>query len=182
MLRSPSSGWDHVSIAALCLSALSALALTRLAQRMAHKEHPNSIRRCFKHSCLGRILPSGRTDGGPLLNYGPTPTDAVCPLGTYGDKGKAAWLRAAPTALLFEHDQQRRVSSNPSPTRRALPMKHPATSCNCVASVNPLALRWRCSVCGKTEIMKISTVAANCDGEIRRVEPEVVSHQSTAGS
>ena len=27
----------------------------------------------------------------------------MCPLGTYGDKGKAAWLRAAPTALLFEH-------------------------------------------------------------------------------
>jgi hypothetical protein len=26
----------------------------------------------------------------------------VCPRGTYGDKGKAAWLRAAPTALLFE--------------------------------------------------------------------------------
>jgi hypothetical protein len=25
----------------------------------------------------------------------------VCPRGTYGDKGKAAWLRAAPTALLF---------------------------------------------------------------------------------
>ena len=60
-------------------------------------------------------------------------------------------------------------------------MKHPATSCNCVSAVNPLALRWRCSVCGKTEIMNISNVAANCDGEIRRVEPEVVSHQSTPG-
>ena len=61
-------------------------------------------------------------------------------------------------------------------------MKHPATSCNCVSAVNPLALRWRCSVCGKTEIMNISNVAANCDGEIRGVEPEVVSHQSAPGS
>jgi hypothetical protein len=61
-------------------------------------------------------------------------------------------------------------------------MKHPATSCNCVEAVNPLALRWRCSVCGKTEIMNISIVDAGCDGEIRRVEPEVVSHQSTPGS
>ena len=60
-------------------------------------------------------------------------------------------------------------------------MKHPAASCKCVLAVNPLALRWRCSVCGKTEIMNISNVAANCDGEIRRVEPEVVSHQSTTG-
>src|SRR5262249_19543550 len=33
---------------------------------------------------------------------GPTPSGAVCPLGTYGDEGRAAWLRAAPTALLFE--------------------------------------------------------------------------------
>jgi hypothetical protein len=38
----------------------------------------------------------------------PTPTDAVCPRGTYGDKGKAAWLRAAPTALLFEQPAQTR--------------------------------------------------------------------------
>jgi len=60
-------------------------------------------------------------------------------------------------------------------------MKHPATSCNCVLAVNPLALRWRCSVCGKTEIMNISNVAVNCDGKIRRVEPEIVSHQSTPG-
>ena len=62
-------------------------------------------------------------------------------------------------------------------------MKHPATSCNCVSAVNPLALRWRCSVCGKTEIMNISNVAAVCDGgAIRKVEPEVGSHQSTPGS
>ena len=30
---------------------------------------PNSIRRCFKHGCAGRILHSGRTDGGPLREY-----------------------------------------------------------------------------------------------------------------
>jgi hypothetical protein len=61
-------------------------------------------------------------------------------------------------------------------------MKHLATSCNCVAAVNPLALRWSCSVCGKTEIINISIVAAVCDGEIRRVKPEVVSHPRTPGS
>jgi len=56
-------------------------------------------------------------------------------------------------------------------------MKHPDASCDCAAAVNPLALRWRCSVCGKTEIMNISNVAANCDGgAIRRVEPDP-SHQ-----
>ena len=49
-------------------------------------------------------------------------------------------------------------------------MKHPDTSCICVVLVNPLALRWRCSVCGGTEILSISTVAAVCDGKIRRGE------------
>ena len=62
-------------------------------------------------------------------------------------------------------------------------MKHPDTSCNCAAAASPLALRWRCSVCGKTAIMKVSILAAVCDGgTIRKVEPEVVSHQSTSGS
>jgi len=62
-------------------------------------------------------------------------------------------------------------------------MKHPAASCNCAAAVNPLALRWVCSVCGRTAIMKVSTLAAGCDGDtIRKVEPEVVSHRSTPGS
>ena len=61
-------------------------------------------------------------------------------------------------------------------------MQHPVASWNCVAAVNPLALRWRCSVCGKTEIMNISFVAAVCDGAIRRVESEVVSHHITPGS
>jgi hypothetical protein len=58
-------------------------------------------------------------------------------------------------------------------------MKHSVTSCSCVTAANPLALRWRCSVCGKTEIMNISIVAAVCDGEIRRVEPEVTSGHRT---
>jgi hypothetical protein len=39
-------------------------------------------------------------------------------------------------------------------------------------AASPLALRWRCSVCGTSAIMKISTLAAVCDGErIRKVEP-----------
>ena len=70
---------------------------------MSDDEHPNSIRRCFKHGYAGRILHFA----GPMEAVaGPTPTDAVCPRGTYGDKGKAARLRAAPTALLFERAMQ----------------------------------------------------------------------------
>ena len=62
-------------------------------------------------------------------------------------------------------------------------MKHPDSSCDCTAAASPLALRWGCSVCGKTAIMKVSTLAAICDGEtIRKIEPEVASHQSTPGS
>ena len=58
-------------------------------------------------------------------------------------------------------------------------MKHPDTSCDCSAAASALASRWRCPVCGKTAIMKVSTLAAICDGDtIRRVEPEVVSHQT----
>ena len=49
-------------------------------------------------------------------------------------------------------------------------MKHP----DCAASATSLALRWRCSVCGKTAIMKVSTLATVCDGDtIRKVEPGV---------
>jgi hypothetical protein len=60
-------------------------------------------------------------------------------------------------------------------------MKHPNARCDCgSAAASPLALRWRCPVCGKTAIMKVSTLAADCDGDtIRKVELEVVSHQST---
>jgi hypothetical protein len=75
------------------------------------------------------------------------------------------------------------LRANPRPTMRAPPMKHPDSNCDCTATASPLALRWGCSVCGKTAIMKVSTLAAICDGDtIRNVEPEVVSHQSTPGS
>jgi hypothetical protein len=52
--------------------------------------------------------------------------------------------------------------------------KHPETNCDCGSkAASPLALRWRCSVCGTSAIMKISTLAAVCDGErIRKVEPQ----------
>ena len=52
--------------------------------------------------------------------------------------------------------------------------KHPETNCDCGAkAASPLALRWRCSVCGTSAIMKISTLAAVCDGErIRKAEPQ----------
>jgi hypothetical protein len=52
-------------------------------------------------------------------------------------------------------------------------MNHANSSCDCTAAVSPLALRWGCSVCGKTEIIKISILAAICDGDIiRGVKPE----------
>ena len=61
-------------------------------------------------------------------------------------------------------------------------MKHPDSSCDCAAPASPLTLRWRCPVCGKTAIIHVSTLASVCDGDtIRKVEPEVVSHQSTHG-
>ena len=52
--------------------------------------------------------------------------------------------------------------------------KHPETHCDCdPKAASPLALRWRCAVCGTSAIMKISTLAAVCDGEsVRRVELE----------
>jgi hypothetical protein len=63
------------------------------------------------------------------------------------------------------------------------PMKHPDTRCDCAAPASPLALRWRCPACGKTAIMRVSTLAAVCDGDtMRKVEPEVASHQSAPGS
>jgi len=52
-------------------------------------------------------------------------------------------------------------------------MKHANSSCECTAAVSPLALRWGCSVCGKTAIIKVSILAAICDGDtIRGVKPE----------
>src|SRR5437660_12645049 len=57
-------------------------------------------------------------------------------------------------------------------------MKHTQARWDCAVAVSPLALRWRCPPCGKTAIMKISTLAAVCDCDTtRRVEPEVVSSQ-----
>jgi hypothetical protein len=62
-------------------------------------------------------------------------------------------------------------------------MNHTDTSCDCGMAVSALAVRWRCPVCSKTAIMKVSTLAAVCDGDsIRKVEPDVVSHQSAPRS
>jgi hypothetical protein len=53
------------------------------------------------------------------------------------------------------------------------PMKHPETYCDCPSFAAPLALRWRCPVCGKTAIMRVATLATVCDGEsLRKVEAE----------
>lgn len=62
-------------------------------------------------------------------------------------------------------------------------MHHADTNCDCGAAVSALALRWRCAVCGKTAIMKVSTLAVVCDGDtMRNVESNAVSHQSTPRS
>jgi predicted RNA-binding Zn-ribbon protein involved in translation (DUF1610 family) len=58
-------------------------------------------------------------------------------------------------------------------------MKHPDTSCDCAQAATPLALRWRCPGCGRTAIMKASTLAAVCNGDtIRKAEPEVLQDRS----
>jgi DNA-directed RNA polymerase subunit RPC12/RpoP len=62
-------------------------------------------------------------------------------------------------------------------------MHHADANCDCGAAVSALALRWRCPECGKTAIMKVSTLAAVCDGDtMRKVEPNAVSHQSAPRS
>jgi len=54
-------------------------------------------------------------------------------------------------------------------------MKHPEASCDCGQAATPLALRWRCTACGKTAIMKVSTHDAVCDGvTMRSVAPEIL--------
>ena len=56
-------------------------------------------------------------------------------------------------------------------------MKHPEASCDCGQAATPLALRWRCTACGKTAIMKVSTRGAVCDGEtMRKGESEVLEN------
>ena len=61
-------------------------------------------------------------------------------------------------------------------------MKHPDASCDCAGAASALASRWRCPTCGKTAIMKISTLAVVCSGDtIRKMEPEGASHQSNPG-
>ena len=58
-------------------------------------------------------------------------------------------------------------------------MKHPDTSCDCAQAATSLASRWRCPDCGKTAIMKVSTLAAVCDGDtIKKAEPEVLEDRS----
>jgi predicted RNA-binding Zn-ribbon protein involved in translation (DUF1610 family) len=62
-------------------------------------------------------------------------------------------------------------------------MMHPDTSCDCAhPAASPLALRWRCPACGKTAIMKVSTLAAVCGGErIKEVEPEAAPPRRAPG-
>jgi hypothetical protein len=61
-------------------------------------------------------------------------------------------------------------------------MKHPGSNCDCTATASPLVLRWWCSVCGNAAIMKVSILAAICDGDtIRRVEPaDAAARRQTA--
>jgi hypothetical protein len=52
-------------------------------------------------------------------------------------------------------------------------MKHPETHCDCSSSAGPLALRWRCPFCGKSAVMRVTTLATVCDGEsLRKAEPQ----------
>jgi len=60
------------------------------------------------------------------------------------------------------------------PEGRMSVSKHPESNCECgPKAASPLALRWRCSVCGTSAIMKMSILAAVCDGEgIRKADPQ----------
>jgi hypothetical protein len=59
-------------------------------------------------------------------------------------------------------------------------MKHPDAHCDCAAAATALALRWRCSVCGKTVNHEGVDLAAVCDGEsVRKVEPQGVRQAPT---
>ena len=50
-------------------------------------------------------------------------------------------------------------------------MKHPEVYCDCPSSAGPSTLRWRCPDCGKTAIMRVTTLATVCDGEtVRKVD------------
>jgi hypothetical protein len=53
-------------------------------------------------------------------------------------------------------------------------MKHSDANCDCGQAATSLALRWRCPVCGRTAIMKMSCVAVVCDGNTMRKRPEVL--------
>ena len=48
--------------------------------------------RCFKHGCAGRVLPSGRTEGGPLQHYRPDTHRCRAPIRHLWGQGKAAGL------------------------------------------------------------------------------------------
>jgi predicted RNA-binding Zn-ribbon protein involved in translation (DUF1610 family) len=53
-------------------------------------------------------------------------------------------------------------------------MNHANMRCDCEPkAASPLALRWRCPTCGNTAIMRVSTMAARCDGDVlKKVEAE----------
>jgi len=61
-------------------------------------------------------------------------------------------------------------------------MNHTDTRCGCDPKpASPLALRWRCPACGNTAIMRVSTMAALCSGDIlKKVEAEASSDQGTS--
>jgi hypothetical protein len=86
------SAADYGSMTPACPHSLGAA--------LALKEHPNSIRRCFKHGCAGRILHFA----GPMEDRSGCRSDTHrcrVPTRHLWGHGKAARLRAAPTALLF---------------------------------------------------------------------------------
>jgi predicted RNA-binding Zn-ribbon protein involved in translation (DUF1610 family) len=59
-------------------------------------------------------------------------------------------------------------------------MKHPEVYCDCSSSAGPMALRWRCPDCGKTAIIRVTTLATVCDGEtVRKAEPQPEAKNST---
>jgi len=60
---------QHALLSLVPSSLVAPLTLTRLAQRWRTKNIRIQSGVAFKHGCAGRILHSGRTEGGPLQHY-----------------------------------------------------------------------------------------------------------------
>ena len=152
------------------------------------------VRRRRQTACARQRLAKSIVRHSPLSPYATAPVASVAdPKAFRSGWDFSAWIRLVLAVAdlrsaksLFTKVQSWSFGVLPTfwtITRVSL-MNHTDTRCDCdPAAASPLALRWRCPVCGKTTIMKMSTLAAVCDGDIiRKVEPEVLLDSSGPAS